>query len=1355
MHTQLAALTLLPAAYNHRGLLCHALLGEHVAYTRHLDISNHCRRRSTPFDGSFLCHTVSFTGVSVCIAHLHTSRTSNVDSLLDADHVRGTNTSADRQTTRGWTFKTRAVFPSSHPISADVVMNDISVNVNKGAGDGPSGEAVELLLSIASMAADAQSPSQPFQKLEEKDPPDSTFPYTPPDDLHPVSPRVQSIPHHSLLPDSDLEPSTPKQAMSDVVPKSTKSKRRRNAQGSPSSPRNASERRSTDPLRPPHWMGEDNSMIRCICGHEEDDGFTIQCEGCGAWEHGLCFGYLDESSAPDTYFCELCAPRPFDAESARKSQAASRATGATAAAVSQSKDRPKSRNKPKRQRTGTLEVESEAPTTQPKDVMGPPSAKPKRKSTANKPRIKQRSIREATPTSFPFREQSIVEVESEYFRNPWQMEYTPINNSIVSTKKARMAMAELYHEWLDADLEDLGSKRTIVDSSGLPSPTDTGASRLSPDHGFTTPDFDILAPPVPPVFLAESHPVPISIKTITEDMSFLPLNYEDEVNGAVYTRPAIYGVFVDERVGHGGFVGEYRGTVIDGETYRRDPINQYPGLGMPKPFVHCVGPPVNLMIDARGYGSELRFTRSGCHPNAILRPVLWRREAVETRLKFCLFASRAINKGEEVILGWEWDDAHVVHSIQHAVMSLIAPPSDHTLADVTLQHLAEKYDGVLSHMFGTFTACACKKPTHCALQQMRLIASDQPPKVSIIKGKARLDFGELIGAVRGWRRQEAESETPRRWNPMQEIQVGDTRSRSISIASGEDADVNMGGEVDTSIRIEANDDDGEQSMGMDEDESSPSPAAVAPSSSLSSLPPTSRPTRSIRAASPIAEDDDGNVSDATSATEPRSHFSDPEDELTPRKSMSPPSKPVPTTKAKRKTPVKKESKAVHVEENSSASTRPAPRRGRKANRVASSASEDETLPVTKASRKADQGLASLFEDSEKLAGVPEQTVAPMAKAMEITDVPADTSTEQFAPTEEARMDVDTVIARDPTPPREPTPPLRQPTPEPPKKVSLSDYLKNHRIRKDSSTAIATPSAPEIIAPTPINEIDAGGDVPEAVDVKPDVESANGPINYLQFLPPSSARAPDLPTPNGNSGSILESPMSTGGFTPGVNTVPPSDYFPPQPPSSSFVPRTQSASYVPRQASLTDGMNGDDLLSVPNHVPRQSSVSSNGSATANNNSTWEDHSRPTSSYVPRQPSYDNSRVPQTPPKPTIPLASETAYMNDRYNTPPFGPRNPPTGPKAALPPPTGPRGNSWQAPAPPAPNRPMENGRGFAAAPGPRGFGGRSFNGPSGPGGLGERGYGDRDGFGDRRGGAGGGGFGFRGGPPFRGRGMPR
>lgn len=55
------------------------------------------------------------------------------------------------------------------------------------------------------------------------------------------------------------------------------------------------------------YAADDAGEIRCICGRTEDDGFTIQCEVCFAWQHASCVG-VGKTNIPEKFYCERCSP---------------------------------------------------------------------------------------------------------------------------------------------------------------------------------------------------------------------------------------------------------------------------------------------------------------------------------------------------------------------------------------------------------------------------------------------------------------------------------------------------------------------------------------------------------------------------------------------------------------------------------------------------------------------------------------------------------------------------------------------------------------------------------------------------------------------------------------------------------------------------------------------------------------------------------------------------------------------------------------------------------------------------------------------------------------------------------------
>ncbi|KAF7995176.1 hypothetical protein HCN44_004648 [Aphidius gifuensis] len=64
---------------------------------------------------------------------------------------------------------------------------------------------------------------------------------------------------------------------------------------------------------------DEDSITRCICGFEHDDGYMISCDRCLTWQHVDCMG-IDRSNIPEKYLCEQCEPRRIDHQRARTLQ---------------------------------------------------------------------------------------------------------------------------------------------------------------------------------------------------------------------------------------------------------------------------------------------------------------------------------------------------------------------------------------------------------------------------------------------------------------------------------------------------------------------------------------------------------------------------------------------------------------------------------------------------------------------------------------------------------------------------------------------------------------------------------------------------------------------------------------------------------------------------------------------------------------------------------------------------------------------------------------------------------------------------------------------------------------------------
>ncbi|ODO01775.1 hypothetical protein I350_06604 [Cryptococcus amylolentus CBS 6273] len=534
--------------------------------------------------------------------------------------------------------------------------------------------------------------------------------------------------------------------------------------------------------QPLHYLGLDNTLIRCICGFPEDDGFTIQCDLCGAWEHGFCVGFAHPDDAPERYLCEICDFREVDRGKAREGQLRmiEMAKGARLAGVGGGGggggEKPRSRGKGRKREED--------------DEMLPP-AKPKRGRQQSGRRKTQTA--ESTPAPAPSlpaarppsRQRDEPE-DDDYFKlSPWSMEFIPIQESVLRGVGVRRALREVYEEWLldPAPPEPKGRAKPRKDQTHLPSPTEPPLP-LSPSPSpsvYPTPSFDTLAPPLPPVYLSSLTPAGVKLQVTPIPLpkkSFLPPSYAPHLSmPSLYTHPTLYGLFPSPSsapIKKGTFLGEYVAEVREGGRYRRDKVNQYALLGTGKPGVRGVGPPVDLVLDARAYGGKMRFVRSSCRPNAVLRVVIHqpagkgkgKKEGKEGegegKVTFGIFASQDIGKKEEITLAWEWDDAHLVHflpslhptilpdnrpGIPLALYPLEYPSTPflegvRRLGEGEREEVGRRFGVLLAGLGGVFAGCGCVSGGKgggggggCVVEQMMEVWK-------IVRGKSELVLPE-------------------------------------------------------------------------------------------------------------------------------------------------------------------------------------------------------------------------------------------------------------------------------------------------------------------------------------------------------------------------------------------------------------------------------------------------------------------------------------------------------------------------------------------------------------------------------------------------------------------------------------
>ncbi len=356
--------------------------------------------------------------------------------------------------------------------------------------------------------------------------------------------------------------------------------------------------------------GSNPDSTNCICGFGDDGSLSIACDSCGRWCHAACFDIV-ANEVPDEWLCWLCAPRPVDKERAVKIQKSRHRQSQSTTGTNKRKASPGVERKPRRP---TAAVAAE----------GGPN-KRKRRASIN-------------VAAHPQGEDEHVDIDE-----PWTNSYVSITKDIVPADDTRDRLRRLASDW-------------------------RGVTAISPSPTSTTPGCTTPALLTPDGFPHLPH---IAVQPVPSSAVSFPSLF---AHGNVSVRPPSYAVHATQPIQSSKLIAPYPSTIIPTAAYLRDPLNAYAHLGMPKPYVHLFGPPLDVALDARITGDHSRFVRNGCRPNAILRPIFCQsKQSIKTdeedAIKFGIFALRDLKANEEVILGWEWDDENVVHHLPALIQS--------------------------------------------------------------------------------------------------------------------------------------------------------------------------------------------------------------------------------------------------------------------------------------------------------------------------------------------------------------------------------------------------------------------------------------------------------------------------------------------------------------------------------------------------------------------------------------------------------------------------------------------------------------------------------------------------------------
>ncbi|KAI8051243.1 hypothetical protein BDF22DRAFT_744854 [Syncephalis plumigaleata] len=404
---------------------------------------------------------------------------------------------------------------------------------------------------------------------------------------------------------------------------------------------------------------EDEGVIRCICDYDFDDGFTIQCDDCLVWQHGVCVG-ISEDNVPKEYLCERCSPRWLDTKAARERQKKryehfqrrvreprkrreqqSRANAATTGTGTLTNNNSSNNNST----TGTSRTRTEtaAATTAAATATTMTTTTTATTTTAGDQVLPPLGVRSTSSG----RSRSSVNVNNQLSDSDGgnmadihpaspgvrehELEFTPLETSLYSA------------------CDDI-CRKLLSSCSESPNfdPAEPLTSHFELDQtALTTPQ----------------NPVPIRRGIFTRTKCHAIVRRIKSTRGN--TSASRYALYARQDQPRGRHICELVGEVFPAKIYIDDRMNQYQLLGTVKQHVR-LHPATPLCVDARHVGNDARFFRRSCRPNCVVRTVVLADmtddEDPTLAIRLCAFAVRDIIRGEELTLGWEFSPGHICGS---------------------------------------------------------------------------------------------------------------------------------------------------------------------------------------------------------------------------------------------------------------------------------------------------------------------------------------------------------------------------------------------------------------------------------------------------------------------------------------------------------------------------------------------------------------------------------------------------------------------------------------------------------------------------------------------------------------------
>lgn len=465
---------------------------------------------------------------------------------------------------------------------------------------------------------------------------------------------------------------------------------------------------------------EEPYTIKCICNIPDDDGNTIFCETCETWQHIMCYypdNMEDAYNEDFAHSCADCDPRPLNRQQAIERQRA-RANVQVIAEVSDKKPkRPPTKSHKKKPKPSEPQINGHGGIStaehHPKHASAHdiPHHPPKKAKNTHKPSqsisapAPKRSLSDGNTNTNtnasakhgqqpqpPSPATTPPELPEDFEIHTYSSAFRSLSNgravhSVRSNSFAELSVSKHMSDWLRDDetmKAETGWTRSEVFQK-LP-PDVNSRIKVELEHRKK-----IISPGIAVQWQCLRAATPIG-----KDVPLM------EVNGLIGLQ----------------------------NSYCADPQSRWEEFTSPLPFV-LFHPALPLYIDTRKEGSDARFVRRSCRPNAFLETFL----SEEHEYRFWLVSDREITAKQQITIPWDFrfPTAQKARTLRILGLAEESEPED-AIDETEYNKLANWVHLVLSE----FGGCACDQGTDCAFSRFhrKYLAKNQPKKTKKRKPKA-------------------------------------------------------------------------------------------------------------------------------------------------------------------------------------------------------------------------------------------------------------------------------------------------------------------------------------------------------------------------------------------------------------------------------------------------------------------------------------------------------------------------------------------------------------------------------------------------------------------------------------------